>query len=150
MSAGWKIATQWRRRAVIGAASRAYVSINKRGEIAMNAEAFRWIRSPANVTLLYDEDSRCIGVKFPVAADRNFFPVRNYGRDGKMRIVRAARLLKQFGIKVERTLTYKNPETQFLDGDPMLVLNLDEGKPIRARPVGKRLRPPARGPHRRL
>lgn len=45
-----------------------------------------------------------------------------------MRIVRAARLLKQFGIKVERTLIFKNVETCRLNGDPMLVLILDEGE----------------------
>ena len=103
------------------------MSINKRGEIAMNAEAYQRIKSPASVTLLYDTDSRRIAIKYPVAPDQNFFPVRRYGRGRKMRIVRAARLLKQFGITVERTLIYKTPETQFLDGHPMLVLKLDEG-----------------------
>ncbi len=125
MSAGWKIAGQ--RQRVTKDARRAYVSINKRGEIAMNAEAFRRINSPASVTLLYDTDSRCIGIKYPVAPDRNFFPVRGYGRDRKMRIVRAARMFKQFGITVERTLVYKTPETQYLESQPMLVLRLDEG-----------------------
>ncbi len=93
----------------------------------MNAEAFRRIGNPASVTLLYDAARRRIGVKFPVPLDQNFFPVRPYGRDRRMRIVRAARLLKQFGIKVERTLIYKNVETENLNGNPMLVLKLDEG-----------------------
>jgi hypothetical protein len=34
---------------------------------------------------------------------------RRYGRDRKMRIVRAARALKQFGISVEQTLKFYNP-----------------------------------------
>ncbi len=126
MSAGWQIAEQ-RHRRVARDVHRAYASINKRGEIAMNAEAFRRINSPASVTLLYDADSRCIGIKCPVAQDRNFFPVRRYGRDRKMRIVRAARMFKQFGITVERTLVYKTPETRYLNEQPMLVLRLDEG-----------------------
>ena len=78
------------------------------------------------MTLLYDERHRRIGVKFPVALDRNFFPVRRYGRDRRMRIVRAARMLKQFGIKIDQTLIYKHCPTQNLDGHPMLVLNLNE------------------------
>lgn len=125
MRDGWEIARQ--RQKSLREGPRPYVSLNKRGEIAMNAEAFRRIGNPASVTLLYDATRHRIGVKFPVAIDQNFFPARPYGRDRRMRIVRAARLLKQFGIKVERTLIYKNAETQNLNGDPMLVLKLDEG-----------------------
>lgn len=106
---------------------RAYVSLNKRGEIAMNAEAFRQIKEPASVTLLYDAKRRSIGVKFPVSRDENFFPVRRYGRGRRMRIVRAARMLKQFKIEIERTLVFKDVEIDHLKGDPMLVLKLDEG-----------------------
>ena len=93
----------------------------------MSAEAFRRIGEPATVTLLYDEINHRIGVKYPVPLDRNFFPARRYGRDRKMRIVRAARMLKQFGIVIDQTLIYKHCPTQHLDGQPMLVLNLDEG-----------------------
>jgi hypothetical protein len=105
-------------------AARVYVSLNKRGEIAMNAEAFRRINEPANVTLLYYEKERCVGVKYPRAADGNFFPVRRYGRGRKMRIVRARRMLEQFGIKLERTLVFSNVQTQLWGRDPMLVLEL--------------------------
>ena len=122
---GWEVARQ--RQRMWEKAPRSYVSINKRGEIAMNAEAFRRIMRPASVTLLYDAKHRRIGVKFPIAIDSNFFPVRSYGRGRRMRIVRAARMFKQFGIKIDRTLIYKNAETQNLDGHPMLVLDLDEG-----------------------
>jgi hypothetical protein len=106
---------------------RVYVSINKRGEIAMNAAAFRRIGQPATVTLLYDDVHKRIGVKFPVPLDRNFFPVRRYGRDQQMRIVRAGRLLKQFNLKITQTLIYKNCPLQNLNGHPMLVLSLNEG-----------------------
>ena len=86
----WTIAIKPRPRRPGG--ERVYVSINKRGEIAMNAEAFRRIGQPATVTLLYDDVHKRIGVKFPVPLDRNFFPVRRYGRGQQMRIVRAAKL----------------------------------------------------------
>lgn len=80
MSEDWEIVKE--RRKAGGRAPRAYVSLNKRGEIAMNAEAYRRIMRPANVTLLFDAKRRRISVKFPVARDRNFFPARPYGRAG--------------------------------------------------------------------
>lgn len=105
-----------------------YVSLNKRGEIAMNARAFAAIGSPYNVTLLYDEGKRSIGVKFPVSADGHFFPVKRYGRGRRMRIVRAARLLKQFGIAVERTLVFSPVRVETFRQEPMLVLELDTAR----------------------
>ena len=80
------------RRAEWNWGRRVYVSVNGRGEIVMNAEAFRQIREPANVALLYDPKKRRIGVKFPVSGDndRFFFPVRRYGRGRRMQMVRRA------------------------------------------------------------
>ncbi len=121
----WKIATErperMNRRRRVGP----YVSINKRGEIAMNAEAFRQIKAPANVTLLCDPGRGLIGIKFPVPRDQNFFPARPYGRGRKMKIVRAARMLKQFGLTIDQTIICKNPELRSLDDQPMLVISLD-------------------------
>lgn len=105
---------------------RVYLSLNKRGELAMNAEAFSRINSPGNVTLLYDAKRRRIGIKYPISADENFFRTRRYGRDRQMRIVSAARLLKQFGIQIDKTIICKNAETTTWGGHPMLILNLDE------------------------
>jgi hypothetical protein len=124
MHDGWEICRERPRRKE-RAAWRVYVSLNKRGEIAMNAYAFRRIKEPANVALLYYRAERCIGVKFPRAIDRNFFPVRRYGRDRKMRIIRAQRLLKQFEISVDKTLIFVNPEIVMYDGSPMIVLDLN-------------------------
>ena len=108
-----------------------YVSLNRRGEIALNKHAFAAIREPYNVTLLYDPEARTIGVKFPVALDGNFFAAQPYGRGRRMRIVRAARLLKQFDIEVTRTLAFRDVRVEDLrPGEPMLVLDLDEGEPI--------------------
>jgi len=122
----WKIAIRPRSgRREAGREPRAYVSINKRGEIAMNAEAWARIRSPWNVTLLYDPTTRRIGIKFPITTDEYYFPVCTYGRDGKMRIVRAAKMLEQFGIRIDQTLIFKHCETQNLNRHPMLVLSLN-------------------------
>ena len=128
MPVRWAIAEQ--RRPKERAAPRVYVSLNRRGEIAMNAEAFYQIDEPANVTLMYDRKRRQIGVKFPVSKDGNFFRVRRYGRGGRMRIVRAARMLKQFGIEVENTLVFRDAATAVYRGSPMLLLPLDKAERV--------------------
>ncbi|MGH9821006.1 MAG: hypothetical protein ACRD43_12640 [Pyrinomonadaceae bacterium] len=112
---------------------RLYVSLNRRGEIAMNDAAWGEVRRPYNVALLYDAKHQRIGIKFPVRTDSRFFPVRNYGRNGRTRVVRAARLLKQFGIEVEETIVFRDPETTTYEGEPMLAVNLDDATARRKR-----------------
>ena len=67
-----------------------------------------------------------IGIKYPVTADGNFFPARRYGRGRRLRIVRAARAMKQFGIEVEETIRFENVRLASVYGEPTLVLDLDE------------------------
>ncbi len=112
---------------------RVYASLNRRGEIAMNDAAFERIGRPASVTLMYDSANRSIGVKFPVPADRHFFPARRYGRGGKMRIVRAARALKQFGIEIERTIVFRDVTMEMFRKEPMLVLELGGAEDLSVR-----------------
>ena len=125
---GWKIARSRARKA--RRPPRIYASLNRRGEIAMNAEAFKAIGRPPNVTLLYDAGTQRIGVKYPVALDRHFFPVRRHGRGRKTLVVRAARMLKQFGIEIERTHVFCDVKCVRFDGSPMLLLPLDEADPV--------------------
>lgn len=94
----------------------------------MNDEAWSAIRRPYNVTLLYNPREHVIGVKFPRAVDRNFFPTRGYGRDRRMRVVRAARLLKQFGLVIDETLRFPRTQVVMMGDDPMLVLPVTSDK----------------------
>ena len=126
MTADWRIVKQ--RPEKERKQRRVYVSLNRRGEFAFNAEAFRLIGQPASVTLLYDAPAKRFGIKYPVARDRNFFPVRRHGRARRTLIVRAARMLKQFGIEVERTVVFENVAVERLNGDPMLVLEMEKNK----------------------
>jgi hypothetical protein len=126
MQEDWEICEKKRRKR--RRAPRVYVSVNRRGEIALNPEAFKRIGSPASVALLYNAKQRVIGVKYPVREDLHFFLARRYGRDRKMRVVRAGQLLKQFDIGIEKTLAYANPETISHNGNPMLLLPLDAGQ----------------------
>ena len=122
-----------------------YVSLNKRGEIVINPAAWGEMGETYNVTLLYRPPPTtpsakrrhhssgrkgAIGIKFPVAGDDHFFAVCRYGRGRKLRVIRAARLLKQFGIEIDKTLVFVRPEVVRFDGVPMIVLELDQARPI--------------------
>ncbi len=124
----WQIAKKPLRKARPGPFR--YVSLNKRGEIVINPAAWGEMGETYNVTLLYDEAKRRIGVKFPVAGDGHFFAVCRYGRGRKLRVVRAARLLKQFGIEIDKTQVFSRPEVVRFDGVPMIVLELDKARPL--------------------
>ena len=128
MDEGWEIVRgRPRRRNYPRRAERLYVSLNRRGEIAMNDAAWAAIGRPYNVALLVSFASGRIGVKFPVARDMNFFPVRRYGRGGRNRVVRAARLLRQFGWTVEETLVFRDVRVERFEGEKMLVLAVSVG-----------------------
>src|SRR6188472_383695 len=106
MTDGWQIVRQkpereWKQ-------PRLRVSLNKRGEISMNANAYAAILQPGTVTLLYDPKTNRVGVKSPVALDNHFFRVRRTGRGRKTLIVNAARMLKQFGIVVAETRVFRD------------------------------------------
>ena len=129
MTDGWQIVRQKPER--IWKQPRLRVSLNQRGEISMNAKAYEVILQPASVTLLYDPKTNSIGVKFPVAVDRNFFRVRRTGRGRKTLIVNAARMLKQFGIGVDATRVFRNVQCVRFEGQPRLLMSLDEVSVIR-------------------
>src|SRR5262245_53703423 len=120
----WQVVVQ-EERPRRGRYERVYASLNKRGEIVLNPAVWGWIGGPASVTLLYDAAAKAIAVKYPVPADHHFFPMRRYGRGRKLRIVRAAQLLKQFGIEVAETLVFCHPEPVEVNGAPAIILELE-------------------------
>lgn len=128
MTEGWQIAERPRRRKKPSRRDRIYVSLNKRGEIVLNDTAWRNIGRPYNVTLLYNAANGQIAVKSPVPADRFFFPVRRYGRGGRNRIIRAKRMMDQFGIKIGGTLVFEGVRWVMLRDEPMLVIDLFHGR----------------------
>ncbi|MEJ7624592.1 MAG: hypothetical protein WKF34_11430 [Pyrinomonadaceae bacterium] len=122
MNRDWQIAE---RRPERPEAERLYVSLNRRGEIVLNDAAYDAIDRTFNVTLLYNARARHIGVKRPVRSDVHYFPVRGYGRGRRSHIVRAARMLAQFGIRIEQTVIFQNVEIDYYKHEPMLVLRMD-------------------------
>src|SRR5688500_16615276 len=89
-----------------------YVSINRRGEIVLNRSALELIDGAINVKLLYDAETKRIGIRGACQRDRalHTFSARRYGRGGRLRVIRAHRLLKQFGIDITETLEFKDAE----------------------------------------
>lgn len=124
----WEIAWRPEPAGVLRGRERVYVSLNRRGEIAFNDTAWREILRPFQVAVIFDRGRRYLGVKFPVARDRHFFPTRGYGRDRKMRIVRASAAIKQFGLGVAETLVFKDVRVIRVNDEPTLLLDLENLK----------------------
>jgi hypothetical protein len=97
-----------------------YVSINARGEIALNAAAHRLLDGANYVSLVYDPETNRIGIK-ELSFDEHIFDLRKYGRRGRMKVIRAHRLLKKFDIRIEQTLRFTEIT---VEPGPMLVLDL--------------------------
>ena len=106
-----------------------YASINSRGEIALNGTALGLLHGAINVVLYYDPTLERIGIRGATQQDHgeHIFGARPYGRGGRMRVLRARRFLRKFGVRVEQTLRF----TKFTrESGPMLVLDLSSAVPI--------------------
>lgn len=132
---GWTIAERERPRAYrrVGL----YASLNSRGEIVLSERAYKKIWEPGSVTLLWDAKHGRIGVKFPVAGEDHFFPARRYGRGRRLYIIRAAKMMRQFGIEITETIKFPEAHIILINEKPMLVLDLNtavklNGVPLRA------------------
>lgn len=82
------------------------------------------IGSPEAVVIMFDAVNGRLALKPAKAGDANAYPVRKYGRRGG-RIVRAYRLLTEFGIKPADTIEFWEPK---IDDETRLILNLKETK----------------------
>jgi len=103
-----------------------YVSMNPKGEIVMNAFAYRELGSPAAFLLLYDRVNHRIGLKPTARAMRNAYPVLRSNRTGRM--VRAYRLLREQRIVLPQTMQFDQAE---IDDDGILILDLRTATPSR-------------------
>ncbi len=69
---------------------------------------------------MLDATNSRLALKPALLTDRNAYPVRKYGRRGG-RIIRAYRLLTEFGIRPADTIEFIEPK---IDDETRLVLNL--------------------------
>ena len=97
-----------------------YVTMNRKGEIMMNKVAYKRVGEPTAFLIYYNRPNSMIALKPTAAAIKNAYPVRNSGRRGG-RVVRAFRLLTEFGLKLPDTVEFQDVE---IDRDGQLVLDL--------------------------
>jgi hypothetical protein len=100
--------------------SRLYASMNRKGEITLNKVTHKRIGEPTGFLIFYNRPNSLIALKPTADGVRNAYPVRRLGRRGG-RVVRAFRLLTEFGIKLPDTIEFKDPE---IDRDGQLILDL--------------------------
>lgn len=97
-----------------------YVTLNPIGKIALSRTTHQRIGSPEAVLVAYDVLNLKLGLK-PAAPDvPNAYPVRKYGKCGG-RIIRAYRLISEFGIRPKETVEFEQP---FIDSEGYLILDL--------------------------
>jgi hypothetical protein len=97
-----------------------YVTMNRLGSIMMSRVTHERLGEPAAFLVMFDRFNRRIGLKPAEPETRHAYPVRNYGRRGA-RIVRAYRLLTEFGIRPPDTIEFQEPK---IDLDGHLILDL--------------------------
>ena len=107
----WKVYSRPRKRSDQPIAK---ASINTRGEISMNFEAWQRLEEPYVVTLWYNLEDRQIAVRSLDAEQRegDAFIVRPWGKSGG-RVVRAGRLFTRCRVKIPKRLIFTDPEIEY-------------------------------------
>ncbi|MFP5260846.1 MAG: hypothetical protein ACLGJB_02940 [Blastocatellia bacterium] len=97
------------------------VAIQSKGNISLNLAAYNALNEPKAVILMYDKETKAIGLK-PVSADtRAAYPIRQQ-RGSKSFLVGAQTFCKYYGIDTEGTTVFV-PALE----DGILVFELDKG-----------------------
>ena len=110
-----------------------YVTMNRKGQIAMNRKTYEAFGEPVAVNLFFDKVNNRIGLKPTALAARNAFPVAKQGRHGG-KMVRAYRMMQEFGIDLPETIQFRDVE---IDEDGILILDLRTAK-VSERALGYR------------
>jgi hypothetical protein len=100
--------------------SRVYVTINRKGTIAMNKVTYGRMGEPAAFQIMFDRVNSRILLKPTALSMKHAYRAGSYGKHGG-RQVRAFRLLTQFGIKIDETLEFTDAE---VDIGGQLILDL--------------------------
>lgn len=97
-----------------------YVTLNPKGRIALSRTTWERFGAPGAVLIKYDALNSRLAL-CPVDAKKpNAYPVRIYQNNGG-RIIRAYRLLTEFGIQPKETIQFDQPR---LDLEGQLILDL--------------------------
>ena len=110
-----------------------YVTMNRKGEIAMSRVTYERLGEPRAFLVLFDTVNNRIGLKPSTPSTRNAYPAGVQGRHGG-RVVRAYRLMQEFGIDLPETVRFHDAE---IDEDGVLILDLRTAR-VSARALGYR------------
>lgn len=84
-----------------------HVTLGRKGELLLGVVACRQLGEPEAVILLFDHETRVMGVRPAHIRAENAFPMKLKKR-GSHRLVRAIRFCKHHGISVDRTVRFRN------------------------------------------
>jgi hypothetical protein len=102
------------------------VTLNKKGYMLLNANAFRSLDEPAAVKFYYDGIERIIGLRSADIRIANAFPLRN--KDKSHHTIYAAPLCRHYGINPPGTILFNDIE---IDHTGLLKLDLKTATTIR-------------------
>jgi hypothetical protein len=81
--------------------------MNCAGTIAMNKLTYQRMGEPAAFLVMFDKTNSRIALKPTGETMKHAYPARKYGRRGG-RVIRAFRLLTEYGIKLPDTVEFKD------------------------------------------
>ena len=99
-----------------------YATINSKGEFVINLNTYVLLNKPQAVVLLYDRETRTIGVKPSHVEVPNAILVRRR-HDRYNRVFRCKPFLVKHGIDIQQTVQFP---TAVIDTAGILILNLRE------------------------
>lgn len=97
-----------------------YVTLNPVGKIALSRTTHERFGAPDAVLIVYDVMNARLGLRPVDPETPNAYPIRKYGANGG-RIIRAYRLLTEFGIQPRETIEFEQPK---IDSDGQMILDL--------------------------
>ena len=92
---------------VIATQDRMHITINERGDIFLNTNAYRALGSPTSVMLYYNRDKDAIAVEPANVHVAQSFPVKQKHSGW---IIHASPFCRHFGIQVSGTESFVHPE----------------------------------------
>ena len=96
-----------------------YVTMNPKGQIAMNKATYEMLDKPEAFLIFFDEVNNRIGLQPTSPSTKNAFRVCSYSRNGIK--VRAYRLIREYRIDLPQTILFPDAE---INEDGFLVLNM--------------------------
>ena len=102
-----------------------YASINPRGEIVLNPTVYAVLNGLYYVSLRYDDQTGTLIIARPTYSGETY-NVRNFGRKGRLRVIRAKRFLTHLGIQIPQTHIFTN--IRHTQNPDTVILNLHSAK----------------------